>query len=200
MGSWNLTQRAEGNCALFRTMFSVLPPQAASICKAVNTNGLTNWKDESGASIKENRELEAGGVTALKPYPDYKASGVDWLGDVPSHWEVRPLGRIGRFSKGSGGTKKDESAHGIPCIRYGDLYTQHQFFITESRTFVTRRLAANYTPIRYGDVLFAGSGETIEEIGKSAVNLIRGPACWRRRRDHLPAFNRSGRQISRLRD
>lgn len=37
--------------------------------------------------------------------------------------------------------------------------------------------ALNYTPLRYGDILFAGSGETIEEIGKSAVNLIEQPAC-----------------------
>ena len=36
------------------------PSQAASICKAVNTNGLTAWKDGAGASIKENREQEAG--------------------------------------------------------------------------------------------------------------------------------------------
>jgi type I restriction enzyme S subunit len=33
-----------------------------------------------------------------------------------------------------------------------------------------------YTPIAYGDVLFAGSGETLEDIGKSAVNLIEAPA------------------------
>ena len=25
---------------------------------------------------------------ALKPYPDYKDSGVPWLGEVPEHWEV----------------------------------------------------------------------------------------------------------------
>ena len=24
----------------------------------------------------------------LKPYPDYKLSGVEWLGDVPTYWEV----------------------------------------------------------------------------------------------------------------
>ena len=24
----------------------------------------------------------------LKPYPTYKPSGVEWLGDVPAHWEV----------------------------------------------------------------------------------------------------------------
>ena len=25
----------------------------------------------------------------LKPYPEYKDSGVAWLGDVPKHWEMR---------------------------------------------------------------------------------------------------------------
>jgi type I restriction enzyme S subunit len=28
---------------------------------------------------------------ALKPYPDYKDSSVPWLGEVPAHWEVKPL-------------------------------------------------------------------------------------------------------------
>ncbi len=27
---------------------------------------------------------------ALRAYPDYKPSGVEWLGDVPAHWEVLP--------------------------------------------------------------------------------------------------------------
>ena len=26
-----------------------------------------------------------------RPYPKYKPSNVDWLGDVPEHWEVKPL-------------------------------------------------------------------------------------------------------------
>jgi type I restriction enzyme S subunit len=25
------------------------------------------------------------------PYPKYKPSGVEWLGDVPEHWEVKQL-------------------------------------------------------------------------------------------------------------
>ena len=114
----------------------------------------------------------------LKPYWAYKDSGVEWLGAVPAHWDVRHLGRFGRLFKGGGGTKEDERESGVPCVRYGDLYTQHQFFITATRACVTPELANTvYTPIRYGDVLFAGSGETIDEIGKSAVNLIPGPAC-----------------------
>ncbi len=117
-------------------------------------------------------------VRTVRPYPAYKNSGVEWLGEVPEHWRVQSLGRIGRFFKGCGGTKEDEREDGVPCVRYGDLYTHHQFFIDASRACVTPELAATvYTPIRYGDVLFAGSGETVDEIGKSAVNLIRGSAC-----------------------
>ena len=113
---------------------------------------------------------------ALHPYPAYKPSGIELLGDVPEHWDLVQLGRIGRISKGTGGTKEDETPEGIPCIRYGDLYTSHKFHIVGSRTFVTEAKALEYTPIQYGDILFAGSGETIEEIGKSAVNLMESPA------------------------
>ena len=113
----------------------------------------------------------------LKPYPNMKDSGVDALGKVPAHWAIRRLGQIGTISKGSGGNKDDEVSAGIPCIRYGDLYTTHDSFIERSRSFVPTERAREYTAIKYGDVLFAGSGETIAEIGKSAVNLMRKDAC-----------------------
>ena len=116
--------------------------------------------------------------TELKPYPTYWNSGVEWLGGVPTHWKVAPLGRIGRFFKGNGGTKADETEEGVPCVRYGDLYTYHDFHIASSRACVAPDVAATtYTPIHFGDVLFAGSGETIDEIGKSAANLMVDPAC-----------------------
>ena len=111
-------------------------------------------------------------ISGLKPYPAMMDSGVEWLGEVPEHWEVRRLGQFGAFSKGSGGSKEDEVPAGVPCVRYGDLYTTHEFSIQRSRSFISSKRAQEYTPIKYGDVLFAASGETIEEIGKSAVNLI----------------------------
>ena len=33
------------------------------------------------------------GIAQLTPYPAYKPSGVEWLGEVPAHWEVLP-GRV----------------------------------------------------------------------------------------------------------
>ena len=116
-------------------------------------------------------------VRTGKPYPAYKPSGVEWLGDVPTHWEARRLGQIGILLKGGGGSKEDETHQGVPCVRYGDLYTTHTWSISQSRSCVSHENAANYTRIQYGDVLFAASGETIGDIGKSAVNLMRSKAC-----------------------
>ena len=113
-------------------------------------------------------------ISTLKPYPAMKDSGVDTLGVVPAHWEVIKLGHIGRFFKGSGATKEDEVPTGIPCIRYGDLYTRHNYFIHDSWACISEERTDDYVPIEYGDVLFAASGETIDEIGKSAVNLVQG--------------------------
>ncbi len=105
-------------------------------------------------------------------YLEYKDSGVAWLGEIPAHWEVRRLGKIGPVAKCSGGPKSDEASDGVPCIRYGDLYTQYDSFITRSRALVSRERAPRYSTTRYGDLLFAASGETIEEIGRAAVNLM----------------------------
>ena len=30
-------------------------------------------------------------IAGLKPYPEMKDSGVEWLGEVPAHWEVKRL-------------------------------------------------------------------------------------------------------------
>ena len=106
-------------------------------------------------------------------YPKYKASGVEWLGEVPEGWEVVRLRQLGPLLKGSGGSKEDIVEAGVPCVRYGDLYTTHSFHISAARTFVTPERAADYTELKFGDVLFAASGEKLAEIGKSAVSLIK---------------------------
>ena len=111
-----------------------------------------------------------------KPYQNCKATSIPSLECIPEHWEEKNIGQAGTLTKGVGGNKEDEQKSGLPCIRYGDLYTTHEFFIEKTRSFLTQEDSCKYTEIRLGDVLFAASGETTEEIGKSAVNLIEGPA------------------------
>lgn len=33
-------------------------------------------------------------IDGLRPYPEKKPSGLPWLGDLPSHWDVRRNGRL----------------------------------------------------------------------------------------------------------
>ncbi len=115
-------------------------------------------------------------IADLKPYAEYKESGLPWLGKVPGHWDVRKPRQVGSLLKGVGGTKEDALPSGVPCVRYGELYTTHTYFVRQPKTFIHPKRAANYTPLHYGDVLFAASGETLEDIGKSAVSLIDGTA------------------------
>ncbi len=84
-------------------------------------------------------------------------------------WSEKKLGDIGSFSKGQG-IKKDQSNSGdIPCIRYGEIYTRHHDYIKKFYSFISKDIAKTSKRIRQGDILFAGSGETKEDIGKSVA-------------------------------
>lgn len=88
------------------------------------------------------------------------------VGFIPEDWMVKKLGDVGRFSKGQG-VRKDESNSGeIPCIRYGEIYTIHNDYIKKFNSFISKIVALTAKKLTSGDILFAGSGETKEEIGK----------------------------------
>ncbi len=40
-------------------------------------------------------------IAKLRPYPAYKDSGVEWLGDVPEHWEMRRLKGLTKILNGA---------------------------------------------------------------------------------------------------
>ena len=46
-------------------------------------------------AFEDSKTLERQGFRPTpQPYPAYKPSGVEWLGDVPAHWDVRRLGSL----------------------------------------------------------------------------------------------------------
>ena len=88
------------------------------------------------------------------------------IGEIPEDWEVVHLGEKGFFKKGKG-IKKDEIIdNGISCIRYGEIYTQYNNFTEKLKSYIPIEISKQSQPIKKGDLLFAGSGETAEEIGK----------------------------------
>ena len=80
-------------------------------------------------------------------------------------WRIVTLGELGAFYKGRGVKRDDVRPSGVPCIRYGELYTEFGNYTRTTRSFVSPGVAATALPIRPGDLLFAGSGETRAEIG-----------------------------------
>ena len=91
---------------------------------------------------------------------------------IPQGWQKTRLSEIGIFSKGSGITKNQLTETGHNAIRYGELYKEFNFKIKKIYSHIPSRVASTATKIKYGDILFAGSGETNEEIGKSAAYLL----------------------------
>jgi len=98
----------------------------------------------------------------------YKESKLGW---IPKEWEVERLGKCGTFRKGANIPKYLLAHSGKGCILYGQLYTTFNNVIKSTESKIPDDFTKGLLPIKYGDILFAGSGETHDEIGKSAVLL-----------------------------
>lgn len=59
----------------------------------------------------------------------------------------------------------------LPCVRYGEIYTNHHFWINTFQSHISETVAETALPLKTGDLLFTGSGETREEIGKCIAFL-----------------------------
>lgn len=86
-------------------------------------------------------------------------------------WVAMKLGRLGLFLKGSGVRREDAVSGDIPCVRYGEIYTRHNDFIKVFDSWISPEVALTAKPMKTGDMLFAGSGETKEDIGKCVAFL-----------------------------
>ncbi len=108
-------------------------------------------------------------MSELKPYIEIKPSGVVWLGEVPSHWNVRRLRNIAdvRFSNVDKHSKKHETA--VRLCNYSDVY--HNDRIRSNMNFM-RATATDDEVNRFrlvtGDVLITKDSETWNDIGVPA--------------------------------
>ena len=109
----------------------------------------------------------------LNPDVPIKDSGIEWVGQIPKHWEVKKVKYLANeITKGSGITKEEVFPNGdTPCVRYGEIYSKYNTSFEEC--FSATNLDIQSTPRFFtkGDILCAGTGELVEEIGKGVVYL-----------------------------
>jgi type I restriction enzyme S subunit len=102
---------------------------------------------------------------------EFKDSGIKFFGTIPTHWTLRRLSTIGKFSKGNGISRDNLTNDGLPVILYGDIYTKYNIKTTSISHKIPHNIAKNSVSIVNGDLLFTGSGETKEDIGKCIVYM-----------------------------
>lgn len=83
----------------------------------------------------------------------------------------KTLGEIGEFIRGKRFTKADYVEDGISVIHYGEIYTRYGVFTTNALSQVRSDMADSLRYAEPGDVVMAGVGETVEEVGKAVAWL-----------------------------
>ena len=98
-------------------------------------------------------------IAEFKAYPAMKDSGVEWLGEVPEHWEVRRLGdSVANCVTGVWGSEPN-GLDDLPCVRVADFDRQRLRVRMHKPTM--RAIAPNERRrrlLKSGDLLLEKSG------------------------------------------
>lgn len=99
-----------------------------------------------------------------------KPSGIDYLGDIPAHWEVKRIKELFSFGKGLPISKEDLIENGVPVINYGQIHSKDNNG-TSIKDSLIRYVDLNYkntnmtSLVESGDFIFADTSEDLDGCG-----------------------------------
>ena len=89
--------------------------------------------------------------------------------DIPESWCWCRLGELGKFVRGSG-IKRDETTNtGLPCVRYGEMYTNYKIKFSKTKSFTSKDVFEKCHKIHTNDILMALTGENKWDIALAAT-------------------------------
>ena len=123
----------------------------------------------------------------MKQYDSYKESGVEWIGKVPSHWEIMPLKFTGTFGNGLTYSPKDVVDNGILVLRSSNIQNSSLSF--EDNVYVSN--VSKVLLVQKGDVIICSRNGSAALVGKSAfidkdINATFGAFMMR----YIPKINK----------
>lgn len=106
----------------------------------------------------------------LDPDVEMKDSGISYIGNIPKHWKVTNLKYLGKCQNGisKGG---EYFGIGFPFVSYGDVYKNYSIPQNVDGLIMSTKTEQNIYSVKYGDVFFTRTSETIEEIGFASTCL-----------------------------
>lgn len=102
-------------------------------------------------------------------YPEYKDSGVPWLGRVPAHWEVTRLKLASDIFPSNVDKKSAEGEQPVSLCNYTDVY--YNDVILAGMQFMEATASDDQITkltLRAGDVIITKDSETPDDIARSA--------------------------------
>ncbi len=183
INSYTMSLRDGKNIAFsdFGDTFIPLPPKATQqrIAEYLDSKcaQIDSIIEESKKSIEEYKAWKQSVifevVTGKNLSCKKKDSGIEWIGEIPAEWEVKRFKFVvTSLEKGAGITKEEVFEDGdTPCVRYGEIYSKYNqsFSNCISKTYSSKIPVQKY--FTNGDILFVGTGELVEEIGKCIAYL-----------------------------
>ncbi|AXF61932.1 MULTISPECIES: restriction endonuclease subunit S [Enterobacteriaceae] len=127
--------------------------------------------------LKEKRQsvISHAVTKGLNPDVPMKDSGVEWLGEVPDHWELVPLKYLCNFSGGGTPTKDNLSywqGGTVPWVSPKDMKS---FWISETQDYVTPKAVSesstNY--IEEGSLLMVVRSGILQRNIPVAINIVK---------------------------
>ena len=97
--------------------------------------------------------------------------------EIPDSWEWVRCSVLGAIIRGSGIKRTETVDSGLPCVRYGELYTTYNISFTKTVSFIPKELFEQCKQISYGDVIFTLTGENKPDIAKTIAYLGNSPVA-----------------------
>lgn len=76
------------------------------------------------------------------------------------------LGEVATISRGGNFQKKDYVEEGVPCIHYGQIYTQYGLFVDKTINFISEETAKKQKFAVKNDVIMAVTSENLDDVCK----------------------------------
>ena len=111
----------------------------------------------------------------LEKYSSYKDSGVEWLGEIPEHWETQKIKYLGKMFAGLTDKKGDDFAKEIsedkkPFIPFTNVCNNLKIDKNQMQ-YVKIKPYEKQNKVQKNDIIFLMSSETLDDIGKCSIHL-----------------------------
>jgi len=90
-------------------------------------------------TVTRGLPADAARAAGLNPHPKHKSSGIEWLGDIPEHWEVKQLKWAVMFQRGHDLPSEQREEGDVPLVTSAGISSSHSRAAAKGPGIVTGR-------------------------------------------------------------